>query len=279
MINNGFFIFSFFIFAFGACIGSFLNVCIWRIPRGESLFFPPSTCPKCGHKIRFYENIPVLSWIFLRGKCSSCSKEISVRYPSVELLCATLYLFIWLKIYFSYQEPLRLLPIFAVAALAITTFFIDIEHYIIPDLTTYPVIFFALSLSLFFPEAYGFKKNPDAFIFSFTGFVISVSFMAFFSLLGKKIFKKDALGWGDVKYLGAIGACFGLPGAFFSILFASLTGSLFGIFLILFKRKKMTAIIPFGPFLSISSIFWIFLDKKIIEMYFNFSNFLKTILR
>jgi len=265
------FLFSFFIFAFGACIGSFLNVCIWRIPRGKSLFYPPSSCPNCSHKIKFYENIPIFSWIFLKGKCSSCGKKISIRYPLVEFLCAFFYLMIWIKVFFLSEHLLRLLPLFAITALAISTFFIDMEHYIIPDLTTYPVIFIGLGLSIIFPESYGFKNVSNSFIFSFSGFIIALIFMAAFSIIGK-----DALGWGDVKYLAAVGACLGFPGAFFCVLFASLIASLFGIFLIFWRKKQITSVIPFGPFLSIGTILWIFLDKKLIMWYLNFLNYLRN---
>ncbi len=276
--DSGFWLFSAFVFAFGACIGSFLNVCIWRLPRGGSLVSPPSSCPSCGHLIRCFENIPIFSWIFLRGRCSACGGRISVRYAVVEALCGSLYLAIWLQLNFNGGHPAAALRLFAISALAITTFFIDIRHFIIPDATTCPVMVAGLLLAALLPEGFGFRKALPAIVFSGFGMLSSLLFMSIVSIAGRSVFKKDALGWGDVKYVGAVGACLGFPGAFFTLLCGSLCGSLYGLFLVSVRKKNLAAAIPFGPFLAVATVIWIFLAEEILRLYVTLSTFLRGML-
>ncbi|OGV31306.1 MAG: hypothetical protein A2020_01575 [Lentisphaerae bacterium GWF2_45_14] len=273
---------AFVVFVLGACIGSFLNVCIWRIPRDESIFSPPSRCPACGHWIRCYENIPLLSWIFLRGKCSQCGVRISFRYFFVELLTGVLFLLVWLKIIFE-QQPLVLAVIyFAVTMLVVTTIFIDIEHRIIPDETTYPVMLTGLVIPLIFPEVWGRHSRLDAFLFSFAGFFVALIFSLAFSLIGKRIFRREALGLGDVKFLAAIGACFGLPGFIFILFIGSLLGSVGGIIKSLIRKKKLRRLtIPFGPYLAFAAYLWMLYGQSLAKWYLEFihhaANLLKNV--
>jgi len=134
---------------------------------------------------------------------------------------------------------------------------------------------FCFSLSLFLPESFGFHRRFDSVIFSATGLFFSLIFMSTISIVGKALFKKEALGWGDVKYIGAVGACLGLPGAFFSLLFASLSGSIYGVFIMIIKGKNLKTSIPFGPFLSIATVVWIFYGDFFLRMYFKVSEVMR----
>lgn len=265
------------IFMVGTCIGSFLNVCIWRIPRGESVVSPPSRCPKCGHELPWYENIPLFSWLALRGKCSGCSTPITSRYFFVELLTGVLFLMLWFKIIRD-QQPLSLALIYLpVVALIITTIFIDIEHFIIPNLTTFPMMIIGIGAAVafpqnwkvfgFFPEVSSFASHFYALGFSVASMAIGYGVMALLAIFGKMIFKRDALGWGDVKYIAAIGACIGLKGCFFSLLFGSLFGALFGLIMITRKKANGKTALPFGPFLATGTYIWMFYGERLNHFY------------
>lgn len=265
------------VFMVGTCIGSFLNVCIWRIPRGESVVSPPSRCPKCGHELPWYENIPLFSWLALRGKCSSCSAPITSRYFFVELLTGVLFFMLWVKIVFDHQPLTLALVYLPVTALVITTIFIDIEHFIIPNLTTFPLMIIGMALAVAFPQnwkIFGFFPPVTNFASHFYALGLSIismgvgyGSMALLAILGKKIFKRDALGWGDVKYIAAIGACLGLKTCFFSLLFGSLFGALFGVIMIARKQGHAKTVLPFGPFLASGTYIWMFYGERLTSLY------------
>ncbi|MCF6177536.1 MAG: prepilin peptidase [Victivallaceae bacterium] len=265
------------VFMVGTCIGSFLNVCIWRIPRGESIVSPPSRCPKCGHELPWYENIPLFSWLALRGKCSSCSTAITSRYFFVELLTGMLFFILWFKIVFD-RQPLTLALVYLpVTALIITTIFIDIKHFIIPNLTTFPLMIVGMVLAVafpqnwkvfgFFPEVTDYASHFYALGFSIASMAIGYGTMALLAIFGKMIFKRDALGWGDVKYIAAIGACIGLKACFFSLLFGSLFGALFGVIMVMRKKANGKTALPFGPFLAVGTYVWMFYGERLTYLY------------
>jgi len=259
-------------FILGCCIGSFLNVCIWRIPRGESVMSPPSHCPKCGHSIAFYENIPLLSWIFLLGKCSGCKSPISIRYFLVELMTGLLFATLFVKVA-ALGEPLgRLAPYFAMAMLAITTAFIDCELRIIPDETTYAGMGAGLVSAALFPEAFGVHSRLAALTIAAAGLAIAGGGMALAALGGKAIFKREALGWGDVKYIAAVGCCLGVVGAAFSVLAGSVLGSIAGLLrAALSKRKgRLRRPIAFGPFLAAGAVLWMLFGERAVQWYLEF---------
>lgn len=262
--------FSVVVFLFGLCLGSFFNVCIWRIPRGESVAFAPSHCPNCGKNISWFENIPAISWIILRGRCSSCKNPISPRYIFVEVLTAVLFLLDFQRVVFLGGGFSIFVPFIIATSLFILTFFIDIKHKIIPNKITYFVILFSLLFSFFFPESVNRTTRLGGLLNSFSGMAVNILLLGIFAIIGKKIFKKDALGWGDVKFMGGVGACFGLmSGAWFFTLFA---GSILGVFcgagMILFRKKGLLAEIPFGPFLAIGGYIWILFGTELINGYF-----------
>lgn len=267
-----------FAFIIGACVGSFFNVCIWRIPRDESIVSPPSHCPKCGHLIPWHENIPLVSWLALRAKCSKCRISISPRYFFVELLTGYVFLLIWIKVLSSGQPIAFVFPYSFVAALVILTAFIDAEHSIIPNEITYAGMIAGLCFSIIWPELWVQHRNwimPErliSFILSSGSLLISVLFMSFIALGGRYMFKKEALGWGDVKYIGAVAALIGIPACFFSLLFASLTGSVYGLSLIMLGKGKLRSAFPLGPFLAAGTIIWVFFGESIYESYVQMSN-------
>ncbi len=264
------FFFSIIVFLFGLCAGSFFNVCIWRIPRGESVVFTPSHCPNCGKNITWFENIPVFSWIFLRGKCSSCKTPISVRYILVELLTGLLFVIDYQRVVFLGFGIEAFIPYIVATSIFILTFFIDIKYRIIPNKITYTVIIFSLFFSFLCPASVNRISRFDGLLNSFLGMAISVLLLSIFAVAGKKILKKDALGWGDVKFIGAVGACFGFIPAvwFFTLFVGSVLGVLFGAGLVLFRKKGLLSEIPFGPFLAIGGYTWILFGQELTNGYF-----------
>jgi leader peptidase (prepilin peptidase)/N-methyltransferase len=258
------------VFVLGTCLGSFLNVCIWRIPRGESVVTAPSHCPKCGHQIRWYENIPLISWLALRGKCSGCKAPITSRYFFVELLTGILFYVLFFKVTFDNQPLPVLIVYFGMALLIVTTSFIDVEHRLIPDKTTYPAMLLGLIAAVIFPEIWGTTSRVWAFVFSLAGLSISAAALALFAMFGKMLFKVEALGWGDVKYLAAVGACLGLKASFFTVLFGSIAGTIAGIIIMIVKKKGLKTAIPFGPFLAAGTYVWMVYGERLMQLYFGF---------
>ncbi len=276
-----------FAFVFGACAGSFMNVCIWRLPRNESIVSPPSHCPKCGCNISWYENIPILSWICLRARCSKCKEPISARYILIELLTGLLFLLAWLKcMNGGHPNPSMIFPLAAVIFLAETTIFTDIEHMIIPDEITFSTLIAGLVFSIIWPWNWElsfrildnltyakFHMNPylAGFLFSLASAAAAYVAFAVFAVAGKRVFGVEALGWGDVKYMAAIGACLGIPACFFTALAGSVLGTFYGFSLIFFRKAGLRTAIPFGPFLSVGTFIWIFFDKQLIQAYMKLS--------
>ena len=243
-------------FIVGCCVGSFLNACIWRIPNGIPLASPPSHCPKCQYVIKWYENIPLFSWLMLRGQCSNCKQPISSRYFLIELLCGVLFYLLWFKV-LMLKQPMSLLILDYIMAC------IDLEHKIIPDKTTYPLMLIGLAMAPIFSELWGTESSGRAFVYSLCAMAGTGIVMALFAMVGEWIFKQDALGWGDVKYMMAIAACLGWRGAFFTLLLGSLAGSVVGIALIAMKKGRMKTALPFGPFLAAGTYFWMLYAEKI----------------
>lgn len=242
---------------FGACIGSFLNVCILRIPKEISIVFPPSTCPKCNYQIKWYDNIPVLSYIFLRGRCRSCKNKISIQYPVVEAITA--FFGFYSILFFSFS--INALVVFFFLCILIIISFIDLEHKIIPNILSIP------GIPIFFILSY--------FTFNFhildliLGVLIGGGSLFLVAFLYKAVTGKDGMGFGDVKLLAMIGAFIGFKGVFFTIFASSLIGTITGLLLIALKGKNMTYALPFGPFLTIGAIIYLFHGNFLIDLYFN----------
>lgn len=253
---------SIFAFIFGCCIGSFLNVCIWRIPRGESIVSPPSRCPKCGHWITAWENIPIISWLALKGRCSSCKEPISPRYIIIEAITGILYLLLFWSFFFG--ERVFLPGYFVLLPLLICCAMNDCELGIIPNEYTYFGILTGLLCSFLVPY-----EKLEAFLYALFSVMITGGIMALFAMLGKMIFKREALGWGDVKYLVMVSAFTGIPGVLFTILAGSLAGLLFNPLVNHLKGRKSRTL-RFGPYLAAGTLIWMFAGTSLLKMYWQF---------
>jgi leader peptidase (prepilin peptidase) / N-methyltransferase len=247
---------SIFVFLFGAVVGSFLNVCIYRIPRTESIVFPASHCPDCGTKIRAFDNIPVISYLLLRGRCRSCATRISWQYPVVELLSALLTFFLFLKFHLS--PTFFVLDIFCMALVVIT--FIDLEHQIIPDSISLPGIVVGFASSFVLPWLSW--QNSLIGIVAGGGSLLLVAFG--YQLLTKK----EGMGGGDIKLLAMMGAFLGWRSIPFIIFTSSLFGSVIGLTLMAARKKDSQLPIPFGPFLAFGAVLFIFYGRQLIQWYF-----------
>ena len=259
-------------FILGCCIGSFLNVCIWRIPRGMSISSPPSHCPKCGHRISALENIPLLSWIFLGGKCHSCRSPITIRYFLVELMTGLLFALLFLKVMLMHQPPTVLFAYYVLTAIAVCSAFTDCELGVIPNEFTYFGMICGLGGAAAFPDAWGTDSRLTALLLSAVSLAAGGGLLALCAIIGKKIFHREALGWGDVKLIAASGALIGLPGALFSVLAGSISGILGVPFLRLRKKYGRRKTLRFGPFLAFGMLIWIFFGDALMRMYVRILN-------
>lgn len=263
-------------FIIGCCIGSFLNVCIWRIPRRMSIVTPPSHCPKCGHRIRAWENIPLISWIFLSGKCSSCKQKISVRYFLVELLTGVLFALLYMKVIVSGDHITTLIPYLFMTSVLIAAGFIDCDLGIIPNEITYSAMAAGPLISLVFPESFGFPSSGSACLWSLISMLACAIILGAVACVGKCIFKREALGWGDVKYVVAVGACIGLPGAFFTVAAGSFLGAFFALLRPVLRKTRFRKTIKFGPFLAVGTYVWMLAGDEIVRYYLMLINMLSV---
>jgi len=220
--------------AVGLIFGSFTNVLIARIPTGESIVTPPSHCPRCGHRLGVLDLVPVLSWLFLKGKCRYCQEAISIRYPAVELLTAALFMGVFLRWGISAYT----LAGWALTVILVSSAFIDLDEGIIPDVITIPGVVLGLVVSFvtigFFPALWG------ALAFGGVLFLVAV-------------ISKGGMGGGDIKLAAVIGAFTGIPGAIITLLLSSFLGAVFGITLMLMGRAGRKTPVKFGPFLAIGA--------------------------
>ncbi|MDR2219917.1 MAG: A24 family peptidase [Methylobacillus sp.] len=261
----------------GLLVGSFLNVVIHRLPkileqewlyncadlRGEeiteapkySLFFPPSACPVCGHRIRAWENIPVISYLILRGKCAGCKTAISLRYPLVELCASALAgLIAW---HFGFGAAALTAMLFAFTLLALT--FIDIDTHLLPDDLTLPLMWLGLAINI----GGVFTDLQSAVIGAMAGYLA----LWVIYWLYKLVTGEEGMGYGDFKLLAAIGAWFGwqmLPAV---ILLSSLVGAVIGLGLIVFAKYGRKTQMPFGPYLALGGIAALFFGQQMIHFY------------
>ena len=244
------------VFMFGMCIGSFLNVCIYRLPSSMSIIKPSrSFCPQCKSAIKFYDNIPVFSYIWLKGRCRNCKASISLRYPLVELITGILAI----AILFLFGLTLEGLVYFIFISSLLVITFIDIDHKIIPDIITLPGIPIGLLASFVLPAM--------TFISSLVGLLVGGGSLLLVAWVYSLITHKEGMGGGDIKLLGMIGAFLGWKGVIFTIFAASLTGTLVGIIVMLQKGKNLKFAIPFGPFLSIGAMSYVFFGEKVLFWY------------
>lgn len=259
-----------FSFVFGAVLGSFLNVCIYRLPREESIAFPPSHCTSCNSPIKFYHNVPILSYLILRGRCRTCNAGISPVYPGVELLTgAVCALLVWK---FGLTVETLFYLVFLSALIVVT--FIDLEHRIIPNVITLPGIIAGLAyaavktdwslvkeiigyMSFDFPGALQILAGVPI-VDSLLGVIIGGGVLFLTAFLYEVIRKREGMGMGDVKLLAMIGAFLGWKSVIFVIFLSSIIGTVVGITIILYKRGDLKYAVPYGPFLSFAAAIYCF---------------------
>ena len=289
-----FIVFACFAFAMGACIASFLNVCIWRIPRGENIAFPPSHCPNCNARIRWYQNIPILSWTFLRGRCANCHRPISMRYTIVEMMGGIFFLLAYLQWgmpFFFGGEPMLGLQLsrtlgmvpaswFILAWLMLLAF-IDLENSFFPSFLLYVGMAAGPILSCLVPELQGEKDRLTALCWSLGGEAIGFVSLWIVRKVGTSVVRKwkndpelEALGDGDPYFLGAVGGFFGPLSVLFTVVASSFSGALIGLALLLRGKAKLggCTAIPFGPYLALGAVLWTFWGPAVVNWYLGFFN-------
>lgn len=240
---------------FGAIVGSFLNVCIFRLPKGESIVWPGSHCPHCKKPIKFYDNIPLLSYLLLGGKCRQCHRSISLQYPLVEGITALSSLLLIMKFGLS----LTYLIYFAFVSALIVITVIDLYHQIIPDVISLPGIGAGLLASLIIPQI--------TFFNSLLGVLSGGGSLFLIATVYQWLFKREGMGGGDVKLLAMVGAFLGWKAVILTILLGSFIGSITGIIVMVLKGKDFKYAIPFGPFLSLGAVAALFYGETIIQWY------------
>jgi len=241
---------------FGAIVGSFLNVVILRLPEpGASIVFPASHCPRCRHPLSWYENIPLLSYLFLRGRCSHCEARISFQYPLVELLMAM----ISSAVFFRFGLSLTAIGLFLFSAALLVIIIIDFYHQIIPDVISLPGILLGF--------AFSFINSITSWQDSLIGLLAGGGILYAIALLYYVLRKQDGMGGGDIKLLAMIGAFLGWQSLPFIIFASSISGSIIGILTIAIQKKDRATRIPFGPFLSVSALLYMFFLNDIQTIY------------
>ena len=264
-----------FLSTLGALIGSFLNVVIHRVPREESIAFPNSRCPSCGTAIRPYDNLPILSFLILRGRCRACRVSIPKRYPAVEALTALLFGLVFLHDRLTLALPFDLIFVAALVALV----FIDAEHMILPDVITLPGLLFALVVRAFVPNAYGLAFLSAGMLEGWPVWAVSVAGALFGAAIGggslwltgwlwERLRGVEAMGLGDVKMMFMVGAYLGWPLTVTTIFLGVLGGSIIGVGLMFWRRERdMQMLLPFGIFLGIGALASLLAGRQIIEWY------------
>jgi leader peptidase (prepilin peptidase)/N-methyltransferase len=252
-----------FALVFGMLTGSFLNVCICRMPKDESIVSPPSHCPQCSHTIKWYDNIPLLSYLLLRGKCRGCGTHISLQYPLVELLNGILTLFLFLH----FGMTLDFASYFLLCSSLVVITFIDIEHQIIPDEISLPGIVIGFALSFFL--------KGHSWLNSLLGIILGGGSLLLVAYGYQWLTGKEGMGGGDIKLLAMMGAFLGWKAVPFIIFSSSLIGSVVGISIMLLQKKDSKLAIPFGPYLAFGALLYIFYGQPLIRWYLNFGGLIK----
>lgn len=241
----------------GLCVGSFLNVCIYRLPRGESLVSPPSRCPRCGKRLRWFDNIPVLSWVLLRGRCGQCRAPISVQYPLIEIVTAL----VWLLVAWMTPPGWLLASRLVLATALIVLFMIDFEHQLLPNAITLPGIVIGVAFSVVAPPG-----PVDSLIGIGVGGGVLYAIAAGYYLVRKE----EGMGMGDVKMLAMVGAFLGWRAVLLTLVLSSFAGAVLGVFIMAWHRGDLRYALPFGTFLAIASLVAMLAGEQILAWYFAF---------
>ena len=248
------------VFVIGAVVGSFLNVCIYRIPKKISIVYPLSHCPACKKNILWYDNIPILGYLILKGRCRYCKAKIRFRYFVVEALTASLILLF----YIVFGPSARFFSCSILSCGLIVSTFVDLEIGEIPDEISLGGLAVGLVFSFAFPSALGETSRHFGILNSFLGALAGGGSIYLIGFLGELVFKKEAMGGGDVKLMAMIGAFLGWKLTILTFFIAPVFGSIFGIIL---RIKDGREIIPYGPHLSLAAVVAIFFGDKILKMF------------
>lgn len=245
-----------FIFITGLFIGSFLNVCIYRIPREESIVFPGSHCPSCGTPLKMLELVPVFSWVWLRGKCRTCDVSISPRYPFIELLTALLFLLVYYETGFTFHFIL----ISSLSAMLLVMTMIDLDHQIIPDGLT---ILIAVTGMIHFIHG-TFDQSGISLMDALLGVLIGGGFFLFIAVVSK-----GGMGGGDIKLMAALGLWFGWRGILLVMFLSFIIGGIFAVGFLVLKQKGRKEMVPFGPFIAAGAFLTALYGQEILYWYFS----------
>ena len=249
-----------FLFLLGAVVGSFLNVCVFRIPKNESIIFPVSHCQRCLYPVNWRDNIPIVSFALLKGRCRHCNAPISSQYLWVEILCGALFILFYAVFGASVHGGVYLMLSLAL----LTESLIDWKHQIIPDGITLPGIVIGLAVSGLFPELHGESVWFRGFLSGGLGVLFGGGVLYAVGTISERIMKKETMGGGDVKLLAMIGAVLGWQGVLGALFISSFFGSVVGIIL---RWRRGQEKIPFGPYLAIGTFLYLFFGQQMIDAY------------
>jgi leader peptidase (prepilin peptidase)/N-methyltransferase len=263
------FVSGIFSFVVGACIGSFLNVCVYRIPLNRSVVSPGSHCSACGAPIPWYNNLPIISWLALRGRAACCGTRIDLRYWLVEVGMAFLFLATWLK--YGEADPVAAV-IYAIMISGLTcACLIDLDHYIIPDRFSVGGCVAGFVACAIHPALMGQKTPLQGFSWSLASAIVGALFLLGVAWLGTLLFKKEAMGMGDVKLLAALCSFLGILSISWILPLSSLIGAILGVTLIVVQRGAWGTRIPYGPFLGLAAILWLFGGANLTYDYWHYT--------
>jgi len=240
-----------YIFIIGTLIGSFLNVCIYRLPEGKSVVSPPSACSSCGHRLGFLDLVPILSYVFNRGRCRYCGAKYSIQYPLIELLNGILYLFVFYKYGFTWISVMHSITV----SVLIVVFLIDLRYKIIPDSIIIFGLLYTTIISIIFIDI-NIMNKIYGFLFGF-GLFLLIALVT------------NAMGGGDIKLMGFLGLNFGLKGILFITVSSFVIGAVVSVGLLISKIATRKDFIPFGPFIALAAVIYIFWGEELINIYFN----------
>jgi leader peptidase (prepilin peptidase)/N-methyltransferase len=251
------------VFVFGALIGSFLNVCIYRMPRNLSIVLPASRCPSCGNPIKPWDNIPLMSYLFLGGKCRYCRTRIPFRYPLVEGLNALCYAALLWR--FGPGWDFLIYCVFCSSLIVIT--FVDLDFQIIPDRITIPGVVIGLAAGSFILPDPFMRADALGLISSLIGAAGGFGLYYLIAFLSIAILKKEGMGGGDIKMMAMVGGFMGWKAVILTTFLGSLGGSVVGIAMIIMKGREKGSLLPFGPFLSLGALISLFFGQEILIWY------------
>ena len=253
---------------FGLIIGSFLSVCVYRVPLKISVATPRrSFCPNCKAQLKWYQNIPLLSWVALRGKCSGCSNKISIRYPIIEIIAAIASF----GSFTTYGLTFTGFGIFVYCCSLIVLAFIDLEHFILPNVITIPGFFISIAVAII--NSFFHVLSPpfsSGIVSSFWGFIAGAGFLYAVARIHLFATKRVGLGFGDVKFLAYTGILFGPQCSLFTIFFGSLLGCLVVLVKAIFVRGTLSREFPFGPYLTIATAIYLFFGTEIMTLWLGY---------